>query len=100
MESEGAISMLFSMEKQGLFCFYDKVKRLAVLSFQTSSSENLLSAKTWLESLRAAGLPLIGILCDLRNVKRISSLITLFESSQELPLAFIILHPYQAKSIQ
>jgi hypothetical protein len=92
--------MLFSLEREDLFCFYDKVKRLAVISFQNSTSQDKQQlVRNWLENLSTSQVPLIGILCDVRNVKRLSSLKTLFESSS-LPLAFIILHPYQATSIK
>ena len=92
--------MLFSLEKEDFFCFYDKVKRLAVISFQNSSSqEKQQAAKQWLEGLSTSQLPLIGILCDLRTVKQISDLTLFFEATQELPLAIIIMHPYQARNI-
>src|SRR5687767_11171024 len=92
--------MLFSLEKQELFCFYDKVKRLAVISFQNAlSEEKLETVKGWLENLQASKMPLVGVLCDLRNVRRISFAKNLLELGKELPIAFIILHPYQSTGI-
>jgi hypothetical protein len=92
--------MLFSLEKEDLFCFYDKVKRLAVISFQNSTSpEKQQAVKSWLESLTATQLPFIGILCDLRTVRQINPMSLFFEATQDLPLAIIIMHPYQARNI-
>jgi hypothetical protein len=92
--------MLFSMEKEDLFCFFDKVKNLAVVSFQNDTRQDKQQAvKSWLENLRDKQVPLIGILCDLRSVRQISPLNLFFEACRELPLAIVILHPYQARNI-
>lgn len=91
--------MLFGYEEANLFCFYDKIKSLAIVSFRNTLSETLVQeADAWLERLMQSQYPLEGILCDVKAVRRFGE--SLPFQTIELPLVFVVMHPYQTVGIQ
>jgi hypothetical protein len=90
--------MLFGHEQDDLFCFYDRVKRLAVVSFRNTMNEAVMNeAEQWLESVQRALVPLQGILCDVKAVRRFAD--SLPFQVGEIPLVFLVANPFQGTTV-